>query len=224
MPNHIDIKLSVYGLTDQIEAFKDKAKGEATEYEANTFEFNNFIPVPQILKDRSFGGEDETRNGNTLTPEQLEETDGYSSMSSWCNHRWGTKWGAYNCSPEVEIKDKGDDHSVVTFAFRCAWANAGCFIIQLSVLYPDLLFVESYGGEGPAKGRGIYFQGGVYGEEVGDYNDGYPDCDEEDENFDEDAYWEEAHAWISSYLDAHEDFVDSLINSGKTAAQIVCVK
>lgn len=74
MPNNCENTLTITGPKEDLEAFRQAARKDKVP-----FEINNFIPMP-----------DSVRN----TPRERD----------WAISAWGTKWGAYECE-ELEVTD-----------------------------------------------------------------------------------------------------------------------
>ena len=76
--------------------------------------------------------------------EKAEKETGFISWYDWNITHWSTKW-----SPDVHsvLVDVGDT-AVATISYQTAWSPAENLIKQLSELYPELIFVETFLEEG----------------------------------------------------------------------------
>lgn len=189
MPNHIDVNLSVMGKDQDLGAFTRQAKGKrkptgdlptyptglknynyelATNPASSVFEFDRLIPLPESYSQFPY-----SKHGYDLEVET-----------------WGIKWGAYAHKPP-RFKE-----GCATYWFRCAWEAPRVFLEKVSMRWPALWFVVSYGGEGPVRGR-FALHKGEYLENVASI--GYA--------FDETlADGEMCDAWEDAYRNAHEEY------------------
>jgi hypothetical protein len=84
---------------------------------------------------------------------------------------WGVKWGAYDQAEPVVVEDRVD------YRFTCAWSIPAAWLQTASAKWPKLLFLVSWGGEGPSRGRVLYANGArlVLADDDGDDVDLYID-------------------------------------------------
>jgi hypothetical protein len=217
MPNHCRNVLSVIG-AGALE-FAKKAKGHYPDYAQNpNFKhpevvieeqkpselcYNQFIPVPQGLLERTFGAEDYKRQAEK--DGELLLIDGCVSGYDWQCKNWGTKWGAYD---EAPAKIKGDD--VVEYNFTTAWGAPVNFIATVSTQYPEMTFVLSFGGEGPILGR-IIIKNGAILDDVSDMEgqiENEPEYPENDEDEDEMEHFEDEFSeWLNQFIDTQDTCV-----------------
>ena len=124
MPNHCANELIVKGPADQVSAFRERAKADKC-----ALDLNNFIPMPQELRDEVVEPIHDKERWNALN-----EKYGTANGSVWGLNNWGTKWGAY----DVEVTDEGNGY--VTYLFYTAWGPFDQHVLaKMSEEYPDLL-------------------------------------------------------------------------------------
>jgi hypothetical protein len=219
MPNHCRNVLSVVGV-GALE-FAKKAKGHYPDYAQDpNFDypavvteddnkpselcFNQFIPVPQGLLERTFGAE----NYRKICQEDgvdVELVDDCESGYDWQCHNWGTKWGAYN-----EARAKVRDNELVEYNFTTAWGAPVNFIATVSTQYPEMTFVLSFGGEGPILGR-IIMKNGAILDDISDmegqieHEPEYPENEEDEEAMSQ--YDEDSNEWLNQFIDTQDTCV-----------------
>lgn len=195
MPNNVDFTFTAVGTAERITAFIAQARGarkstgdpptfgdrpnpnyDPTPVES-AFEFDRLVPLPD-----SYSQFDYSDHGYELE---------YQT--------WGTKWGAYRVEGPTQKRN-----TEVTYTFTCAWGPPKPFFEKVSQQWPDLLFVISYGGEGPCLGRFSLYQGKYAGVEEGDYHE----APEDDEN-DEEGSYQRYQEWQQRYRREHDAFVMS---------------
>jgi len=147
MPNHVQHVMELTGPSEQIVALLNHIKGEK---DIDLFDFNNVIPMPDVLKDS-------TADGNTNA--ELVSITGYSDWYDWCCDNWGTKWGAY----DTILTDDGK------LLFQTAWSTAPNVFAKLSELFPEVKMVIDYADEdiGSNVGQLTYLGGMLTTEIVG---------------------------------------------------------
>lgn len=182
MANTIDNLLSVIGEPAAVAAFVLTARGrhprngdagEPTasgqgryaskpEGPVNAFNFHTLVPLPADYSINPYGDGSE-RSGFKLEVET-----------------WGIKWGSYAHGEPVT------DPGAATYSFQTAWDGPHeVFMPKVSLRFPDLLFLLSWGGEGPTRGRALFAgglkTGGLDGYRDEDYRDHIPAEEKEDE-------------------------------------------
>jgi hypothetical protein len=130
MPNWCLNKLTVLGSREDVQAFRDKAKGqspwpqpkEAEQAAENPLNFHSLVPVPeQVLK------------------------SGYESAGHlWETEHWGCKWGA----AETAIVDECD--GLIVYDFHTAWSPPIELLETTAKLFPALTFLLDYDEPGMA--------------------------------------------------------------------------
>ena len=197
MPNYVYNTLTIIGKKDRITAFVNKARGVrkqtgdqlgsinySTPIEESSFEFNCLVPLPEEYSSVPYS------------------PNGYEMEFQ----TWGVKWGAFDVEGPIVT------NSSATYTFTCAWNSPEIFCCRLSEQWPDLLFVVSYGGEGPTLGRFTLFNGEYIDsiDEAANESPRYPEGDDISEN--EEEKWSEAfNAWEQQYRDVHKSYVVSMI-------------
>ncbi len=155
---------------------KNPNYGCAENPPSSVFEFDRLIPLPESYSQFPYSS-----HGYDLEAET-----------------WGIKWGAFNHAPPKF------EEGCATYWFRCAWEAPRFFLEKVSLFWPDLWFVVSYGGEGPVRGR-FALHAGQYLENIADR--GYV--------FDEDIPEEEVeaqyHAWVEAYRNTHEAYTKHIL-------------
>lgn len=170
MPNYIDNLLTLIGPTDDVTAFIAAAhgrhppsgdtKGVNTEIgkgEGSPFNFHSLVPLPDEYSKVPYGTETRTANGYDME----------------CA-TWGIKWGAFSANNQKLAKPIRDP-SAATYTFRTAWDGPHkVFMPKVSKRFPSLLFLLSWGGEGPTRGRAAFSTGGKRGGEEPHRKEDYP--------------------------------------------------
>lgn len=120
---------------------------------------NEFVPVPQDLRDTTAGflGEgDEQRALEQRTSDNIAKY-GYGNWYDFCVGEWGTKW---DVSPYGAPDNYKDGDTTVQFGFDTAWA-------------PPIAWYEKVQDLG-FEVEGYYYEPGMAF--VGVWRDGYDDC------------------------------------------------
>jgi hypothetical protein len=87
--------------------------------------FNEFVPVPEQLKEATASTADEYQEQNE---KNLKET-GFASWYDYCVNEWGTKW---DCSPySNQVTNEG---KTLSCAFDTAWAPPVAFYEKMENL------------------------------------------------------------------------------------------
>lgn len=135
MPNWCINELKIKGKGEELKAFKEKAKGEDTE-----FSLNNFIPIPEeLLKYSSppFKEEWESEEEFGKRIERFKNEYGAKDWYDWCVNNWGTKWDVV---AEIVCEHDGE----VEYHFDSAWAPPISGLEKISKLFPGLGFELFY--------------------------------------------------------------------------------
>jgi hypothetical protein len=213
MPNNCRNVLSVIG--KQAKEFADKAKGVYPNYRQGTMPpadvtdnvresqlcFNNFIPVPQGLLERTYGAEYDEKQAEE-NGVNLVAIDNCMSGYDWQSENWGTKWGTYD---EAPVKIKFED--VVEFDFTTAWGPPVNFVATVSKQYPEMTFILSFGGEGPILGRMILKNGAIL-EDISDATNvlEFPEDEEDEEAIQQ--YYDKYDEWVNQYIDTQDTYIE----------------
>ena len=194
MPNNVTNKLTVLMADPKYFALRAKGRdpisGDREKHSGNTpielkedqhLSFHELVPLPGEFKIGPYG--------------DMTGTTGYDMEIA----AWGLKWGAY--SEKEPVFAKGS----VTYEFENAWSHPHVWLQKASKLFPDALFLLSYGGDGPTRGR-IRVRDGML-EDVAGEDDGpdYPEGDggdsmtSEEEDAEYDLYLEAQYYFLSGH-------------------------
>ena len=216
MPNWCSNSLHIKGDQAQLRDFLERitVKGEdgATEYEI----LPNLYPCPKELREATAGhftaepnenwakllaeGDithewhdelvERNRKGYAIAQENIAKY-GYADWYGWCVDKWGTKWG--DC--DTELLDASD---TIDISFQSAWSPPVDGIVEISKLFPDLLFSMSWHEEGMDFYGGMAVKNGKYELNEGEITK-LPDYTEVDWDSD-DAHdqWEQVNDAIST--------------------------
>jgi hypothetical protein len=155
MPNWTTNQLLLTGDKDRIKELLDFIKGDD-----EVIDFNNIIPMPDILKNTTSGActidgqevtswyedtsianwEERSKSQRLFTAEETAELKrtGYTNWYDWCCDCWGTKWNA--CRTGIEC-DYGD---YVDIRFDTAWSPPEPILEALREKFPDLEIQLNY--------------------------------------------------------------------------------
>lgn len=201
MPNHCDNTLQVQGVPFHVRNFaRDHYRQPDTWSLAqpdpgcgkSTLDFSASVPLPG---DRHL-------------------TTFHDSGYGWQIANWGTKWNAYDITPDTfpEVLDRihrstQDNlmHGSLTFSFSTAWSPPSEWLVRASTKYPDLTFTLRY------EESGMAFCGWLVaraGSRIAEHaHDNYPEAllspDELKLLNDEDTWdegWEILHDRVQEYL------------------------
>jgi len=139
-------------------------------------------------------------------PADKNQTTFHHAGYDWQCANWGTKWNAYDITPDTfpHVLKEVEDTEGLTFSFNTAWSPPSEWLVHASTKYPDLTFTLRY--EEP----GMAFCGWLVAHR-GEYNDNhlsnYPEAlltpDELKLLDDEDSWdeaWETLHGKVQEYL------------------------
>lgn len=160
MPNHIMNILVVAGAASSITSMLEKLKSDD-----NPIDFDKILPMPKelhkvispvrIISQAEYDRVKDTDEQTGITQEMSDDYKkrfGSDNWYDWALKNWGTKWGSYEAS--VEIDDNGE---TATFEFQTAWSSGASAIIHLSKQYPDLSFKLSFADEDAGSNVGIFY-------------------------------------------------------------------
>lgn len=133
MPNHCNNTLTVDGSKARIRDFaRDHYKmqenwdGEpAGKLGSKTLlDFSYAVPYPPLH-------------------ERLDLSQGWYD---WQCNNWGTKWNAYDITPETfpQVLDEIELRESLTYSFDTAWAPPVSWLLQAAEKYPNLTFTLTY--------------------------------------------------------------------------------
>lgn len=160
MPNHCTNQLIVSGPAPDVDALVLLMKGEA-----NAFDFNKVIPMPEALKNTA-------ANVGNHSPRQkanLKE-HGYTDWYSWAIANWGTKWGAYevkfdgSVSPLELLAEVGGEKTTkqVGYTFDTAWSPPMPILQALVERFPTCTFAHDCIDEGGGFGAHFVWKNGDF--------------------------------------------------------------
>ena len=152
MPNHCSNRLGVYGDSAKLSEFVatvTRTEAEQTESKETYSILEKTLPCPEELRN--------VDANSTKRPTMLKKY-GASDWYEWCNDNWGTKWGDYDT--ELEDFEPGEDDAVF-FTYTTAWGPATQGLLNLSKLYPDLLFANLFEESGMAIMGGTVHKNGI---------------------------------------------------------------
>lgn len=152
MPNHCSNKLGVYGDPAKLAEFVATVTctpKEEEESKESYLIFEKTLPCPEELK---------TVDANSTTRPAMLKKYGASDWYDWCLDNWGTKWGDYNT--DLEDFEPGEDDAIF-FTYTTAWGPATQGLLNLSKLYPDLLFANLFEESGMQLMGGTVHKNGI---------------------------------------------------------------
>jgi hypothetical protein len=207
MPNHIDNKLTIVGNHDAIRAFVDRAYAPPPKPgdEPGSCDYSDKERKPSHLSFHAIV---------PLSKEYSEQP--YSDFGYNQEHNtWGVKWGAYDVGkPVVEFELTNTEHLRVTYEFQTAWGCPRKWITKASKNCKELLFVCSYGGEGPARGKFTARDGVVLFDQDDEYRrEDYPQIEDSDEG------WEAYKRAEHKHILAHAEFVQECLANTPSIGQ-----
>ena len=172
MPNWCQNELRVSGKRDDLDRFKEAAKGEN-----GCLDMNSFIPYPVEYRNqdeicRVFREEIEEHNRKIMekmkqmSQEEKEQLwkdnneswgikgpDGYNCGGyEWCCDNWGTKWNF--CDPCLVVEDLDEEDGYLFYEFATAWSPPVPVIKKMGEKFPQLIFELRY-FEGSMQFNGI---------------------------------------------------------------------
>jgi Ferredoxin-like domain in Api92-like protein len=156
MPNWTTNTIYANGSEKDIAAFI-----EAVKWQDQIFDFDRFIPMPELLKHTSAGSREIEGKAvkawyvvdpvnpfadggvRCFTPEEEAELAliGYSNWYDWSCAHWGTKWNACH----AEMIDRGD--GFIAIRFDTAWAAPLPIFEAMLERFPTITFECSWQDE-----------------------------------------------------------------------------
>lgn len=162
MPNHIHNRVTILGDSEQIEACKKSLEFHYDEDgEWGAIDFNKIIPMPKKLRTVKCFSACAHAAMHAMTGKGFWMTDtphclpinfnaemyrayfkmlnnirryGYPTWHEWSVDKWGTKWGAYDCTAKYQ---SGVSNQI---QFDTAWSPPRPIIKKLSEMWSDLTF------------------------------------------------------------------------------------
>jgi Ferredoxin-like domain in Api92-like protein len=163
MPNWTTNTIRALGTPQDLRAFV-----EAVKWEDKIFDFNRFIPMPELLKHTgsgriTIGGEqleswyilDHTQpfpraehvRRFTADEEAFLKAIGYRNWYEWSWDNWGTKWNARY----EQLIDSAIDYGYVEITFETAWAAPLPVFAKMFDMFPHISFICVWTHEGESK-------------------------------------------------------------------------
>lgn len=146
------------------DALKDLLDGK----DLSVLDFNGTVPMPRTLRGTSSGSVPEEEQA--LQAENLKKY-GYADWYSWSIANYGTKWGAYDVTLNIEKR-------VLSYRYNTAWSPPTAWLATTAELFPTLEFEDYWHDEGGGAGRITITDGTDVCEETIDDHDWYMDNDD----------------------------------------------
>ena len=135
MPNWNENELTITGDREQLQNFIKKAKGVNHEGKDTNLLLNNFVPLPEELKNTR----SPSRNPKSARSQRLIKIYGCDNWWDWNIKNWGTKW---------DIDPDGLMFSLLKkkaiYDFDTAWSPPVKWLKKVSILFPKLTFKLKY--------------------------------------------------------------------------------
>lgn len=147
MPNWCMNALTLSGDEKQIKAFFD-----GFDYENDERFISTYYPIPSELQqtiaryrkhenkvtlrtkpDDDDGWDEGMELSEEEAKEFIERNGGYNSWYDWCVDHWDTKW--HDCYGEFDGQ---------TYHFETAWSPPNKAVLQISKMFPDVVFYMTY--------------------------------------------------------------------------------
>lgn len=166
MPNHVSHRIVCTGTSEDVAALKQLMVVKSEESyspDGKSFDFNQLIPIPPILKrtrpeftNSTLGpngramllaGDPDTLvwSGPRVEATEAEQAEidkvGTSDWYAWSIVNWGTKWNAYHYREE-------SDEARYEFVFDTAWSPPEPVLDKLVEKFPNLTFNIDWFDEG----------------------------------------------------------------------------
>lgn len=175
MPNWCGNVLAVTGPKEDIAAFKAKAvreekiNNDGEKEEKTDFSFDNFIPMPDEIRNTISPSKD-----TEIRREELKKKYGASDWYKWACDNWGVKWDVL-----AELID--DEEENISYMFDSAWGPPIDGIVTISAKYPACIFTLEYEEGGMAFWGEMDIKAGcIIKEETGQLEYGIcPHCNED---------------------------------------------
>ncbi len=138
MPNWCSNKLTITGPKEDVQAFKERARGRPPwwkpEEEPEVLNFHSLVPIPEEVLKGDY------------------DPAGYN----WEMENWGCKWGAQD-STILDVRA-----GFIAYEFLSAWSPPEKFFQTVAVQWPTLEFVLDYEEPGMAFKGLAKFQGEIH--------------------------------------------------------------
>ena len=209
MPNHYHNRLSVIGRSSDVNAFVEAAAGVCATYAPS---HPGVLVEPKLLRQSL------CYNALYPVPDAIKAQTYSDAGYRWQIENWGVKWEAsYIEGPDIVSTEST---TVATWYFYSPNGHPYRLLDKLAGDYPALVFFNSWGGEGPARGSQWRFVD-VKASNKWSANDWprWVDEDTDDANHHRDDVWENAA------LDVHNDLVGAmveLVNGLSADLELLC--
>lgn len=204
MPNWVSTTMNVKGSEESVKRFVNRISDNRI--------LESYVPCPQDLRNIDAGSWSSDTDKQSETDKKYQrniELYGHKDWYDWSCAVWGTKWG--DCDTSIEEPTEQSDGSwEVQAHFQTAWSSATEGFIQVSKMFPTLLFTFDYdeeagffaGTEAIKDGQIVFqsfFEPCNYSEVI-DYND-YESIDQYEEwkTKQSDSIWDEYIAWLKVF-------------------------
>jgi hypothetical protein len=141
MPNWVSTNISITGSEDSVKRFVRRIGDKRI--------LESYVPCPQELRETDAGSwsSDTDKQSETDKKYQLNiEKYGHKDWYDWSCAVWGTKWG--DCDTHLEEPTETSDGLwEVSGHFQTAWSPATEGFLQVSKMFPTLLFTFEYDEE-----------------------------------------------------------------------------
>lgn len=122
MPNWCSNEVSISGKPEVI-----KQIAEIIQKNPNGFEMNDFVPMPEHLRDTTSGA----GSDKFMSALEGDTSIEYDNWYDWSLANWGTKWDA--CDVYYSVHPSG---SFISISYNTAWSPNNSFWTKFSELYP----------------------------------------------------------------------------------------
>jgi hypothetical protein len=141
MPNWVSTNISITGSEESVKRFVSRISDKRI--------LESYVPCPQELRETDAGSwsSDTDKQSETDKKYQLNiEKYGHKDWYDWSYAMWGTKWG--DCDTHLEEPTETSDGLwEVSGHFQTAWSPATDGFLQVSKMFPTLLFTFEYDEE-----------------------------------------------------------------------------
>lgn len=146
MPNWCFNNMDIHGDRDELQRFVDATK-QTKEDGSFSHGLNHLFPVPEELSETTAGSFSDAAKQAELTKKEEANTKkyGFKNWYDWANDpsNWGTKWGACDFDWRSFDDDNhivGPNESFISAYYESAWGPADGLILNISEIFPELIF------------------------------------------------------------------------------------
>ncbi len=159
MPNDILNKLKIKASPSIINQIKNELESNSSVI----FDFNNIIPMPDYIYNKSVGKKEKALYGR-------------NNWYDWCIENWGTKWNAYCATSKVNYLTDPQTTLELYYSFKTAWYPCEPIIATLARMYRNIevfyTFIdptlETCGINHYKNGKEVFKLDGTYKENLND--------------------------------------------------------